>query len=153
MSDMRTSPYHATAARTASRLLDQWQMPDDDRAALHGRIVAALLDAYDTGFQHGVDAEPVEAPVLAALTPQDVVAVARRVAQRGWDLAWVPALVRPLLAEGHDLDAIHEALLAADPKLLELRPESGVGLLTPDDAKLCPRGARGVVLSWVRIVR
>lgn len=153
MSKREPSPYFEVAGRHASRILDRWNMPAQDRASMHGLIVAALLDAYATGFQNGVDAEPAEQDV-PELSPEDVAAVARRVADRGSQLAFVPAVVRPLLDAGHDLGAITEALLAADhARLLELRPESGVGLLKPDDAKLCPRGMRGVVLSWLRVIR
>jgi hypothetical protein len=35
---------------------------------------------------------------------------------------------------------------------IELRPESGVGLLANDDAARCPRGPTGVPLSYARIL-
>lgn len=45
------------------------------------------------------------------------------------------------------------ALLELDSGgFIELRPESGIGLLSEDDAALCPRGARGVVLSFARLI-
>jgi hypothetical protein len=63
-------------------------------------------------------------------------------------LAPVPAIARAL---GSRLPDVREALLAAAAAgRVELRPESGVGLLAPADAELCPRGPDGWPLSWAR---
>ena len=63
-------------------------------------------------------------------------------------LAPVPAIARAL---GPRLPDVREALLAAAAAgVVELRPESGVGLLAPADAELCPRGPDGWPLSWAR---
>lgn len=45
--------------------------------------------------------------------------------------------------------AIH---LGAMQGLLELRPESGMGRLSKEDAAICPKGWEGVVLSVLRVV-
>lgn len=65
-------------------------------------------------------------------------------------LASVPRVVRAL--GGLPVrDAVHAELLKhARAGRLELRPESGMGRLTPDDAALCLPGPQGSKLSWVR---
>jgi hypothetical protein len=67
-------------------------------------------------------------------------------------LVRIPELARRL--EGKlARQALHEALFAAErDHRLELRPESGVQLLSPEDAALCPRGPSGAVLSYARRV-
>ena len=74
-----------------------------------------------------------------------IVEAVRRHASPVTGLAPVPAVARAL---GRD---IREPLLAAAAAgLVELRPESGVDLLAPADAELCPRGPDGWPLSWAR---
>jgi len=76
----------------------------------------------------------------------------RRAADPQTGLARVPDAVRPVLSTMSHEEA-RSALLALDSSgFIELRPESGIGLLTEDDAALCPRGARGVVLSFARLI-
>ncbi|MCL2723635.1 MAG: hypothetical protein FWD69_04275 [Polyangiaceae bacterium] len=65
-------------------------------------------------------------------------------------LTWVPKLVRALggLAAR---DRVHAQLFrGARAGELELRPESGMGRLSEEDAALCPSGPQGSRLSWVR---
>ena len=77
-----------------------------------------------------------------------VVDAVRRYASPTTGLAPVPAIARAL---GSRLPDVREALLAASAAgLVELRPESGVGLLAPADAELCPRDPDGWPLSWAR---
>lgn len=65
-------------------------------------------------------------------------------------LTWVPRLVRAL-GGVHARDAVHAELLrAARAGELELRPESGMGRLSEEDAALCLAGPQGSRLSWVR---
>ncbi|HEU5059183.1 MAG TPA: hypothetical protein VFU21_21770 [Kofleriaceae bacterium] len=72
----------------------------------------------------------------------------RRHASPTTGLAPVPAIARAL---GPRLPDVRQALLAAAAAgVVELRPESGVGLLAPADADLCPRGPDGWPLSWAR---
>jgi len=74
-----------------------------------------------------------------------IVDAVRRHASPVTGLAPVPVIARAL---GRD---IREPLLAAAAAgLVELRPESGVDLLAPADAELCPRGPDGWPLSWAR---
>ncbi len=74
-----------------------------------------------------------------------VVDAVRQHASPTTGLAPVPAIARAL---GRD---VRDALLAAAAAgLVELRPESGVGLLAAADAELCPRGPDGWPLSWAR---
>src|SRR5690606_8632628 len=66
-------------------------------------------------------------------------------------LARVPEVSR-CLRERATAQAVIEALLAASRQgELELRPDGGIGRLTDDDAALCPHGAAGARLSWVRL--
>lgn len=98
--------------------------------------VALLLDGARAALGGGAD------PVSLVL---DAV---RRHASPATGLAPVPAIARAL---GTRLPDVREALLAAAAAgLVELRPESGVGLLAPADAALCPRGPDGWPLSWAR---
>jgi hypothetical protein len=65
-------------------------------------------------------------------------------------LTSVPKLVR-LLGGAPARDAVHAELLrGARAGRLELRPESGMGRLSADDAALCIPGPQGSRLSWVR---
>ncbi|MBL8606762.1 MAG: hypothetical protein JNL38_05555 [Myxococcales bacterium] len=65
-------------------------------------------------------------------------------------LSFVPAVVRSL--GGPPAAArVHAALLeAAKAQRVELRPESGMGRLSPEDLALCLPGPQGSLLSWVR---
>lgn len=65
-------------------------------------------------------------------------------------LTWVPKLVRAL--GGVPVrDEVHAELLrGARAGKLELRPESGMGRLSAEDAALCLAGPQGSRLSWVR---
>jgi len=64
----------------------------------------------------------------------------------------VPAALRSLPAT-ISLDVAREALeTLAREQRIELRPESGVELLSPEAKALCPVGPRGSVLSYARIL-
>jgi hypothetical protein len=65
-------------------------------------------------------------------------------------LTSVPKLVR-LLGGAKVRAAVHAELLReARAGRVELRPESGMGRLSADDAALCIPGPQGSHLSWVR---
>jgi len=65
-------------------------------------------------------------------------------------LTWVPKLVRAL-GGAPVRDEVHAELLrGARAGKLELRPESGMGRLSAEDAALCLAGPQGSTLSWVR---
>lgn len=67
-------------------------------------------------------------------------------------LVWVPDLVKSL-APLMTAEQARDALLAARQRgLVELRPESGVGRLSSEDAALCPRDGAGIPLSHVRLL-
>lgn len=62
----------------------------------------------------------------------------------------VAPVVRELAGRGHEQTLVLEALLALDREgVLELRPESGAGLLAKKDAALCPQGPTGTLSSAV----
>jgi hypothetical protein len=64
----------------------------------------------------------------------------------------VPALVRKL-APALRAPEVHDALLEeARRGRLELRPESGMGRLSVEDARLCVPGPEGSMLSWIRVI-
>ncbi len=108
--------------------------------------VLALLDparrSLDAGDSGDADGDPV-ALVIAAV---------RERIDPTTGLAFVPEVARAL--DGRLAgDALRAALVgAARSGLVELRPESGVELLTPADAAMCPRGPDGSPLSWLRLV-
>ena len=98
----------------------------------------ALLDRAREALAGGPAADPVALVVDAV----------RRHASPTTGLAPVPAVARALRQR---LPDVRQALLAAAAAgLVELRPESGVDLLAPADAELCPRGPDGWPLSWAR---
>ena len=105
--------------------------------------ILALLDPARRGLDAGdADGDPV-ALVIAAV---------RERIDPTTGLAFVPEVARAL--DGRLAgDALRAALVgAARSGLVELRPESGVELLTPADAAMCPRGPDGSPLSWLRLV-
>ena len=81
-----------------------------------------------------------------------VMAAARGQTNPTTGLAFVPEVARALggRLEG---DALRAALVrAARSGMVELRPESGIELLSPSDAAACPRGPDGSPLSWMRVL-
>jgi hypothetical protein len=68
----------------------------------------------------------------------------------GTGLSFVPAIIEKL--NSHlDAERAKAALLeAARSGLLELRPEGGIGRLSPEELLVCPSGPQGTRLSWAR---
>ena len=81
-----------------------------------------------------------------------LLAAARGRTSQKTGLAYIPELARSLDGRlaGDDLRAA--LLRAASDGLVELRPESGIDLLSAADAEACPRGPDGSPLSWVRVL-
>lgn len=81
-----------------------------------------------------------------------VLAAARAKTSQKTGLAYIPELARSL--DGRlATDSFRATLLrAAGEGLIELRPESGIDLLSAADAEACPRGPDGSPLSWVRVL-
>jgi hypothetical protein len=92
-------------------------------------------------------AGPSPAPDAAAIVAEAL----RRLRHPGLELVRVPDLVRTI--EGRvPLADIHRALLDADTAgAIELRPEAGGEFLKEEEARLCPPGPRGTVLSYARV--
>src|SRR5690606_2647313 len=67
-------------------------------------------------------------------------------------LARVPEVSRRLHAESPLIDLKSELLEAYKKGLVELRPEGGIGRLSVEEATLCPAGAGGIPLSWIRLI-
>jgi hypothetical protein len=107
--------------------------------------LAALLGPIERA------AHPPAAEARAEGPAAIVAAALGRVAVLG--LARVPDLVEALDGQVTVAD-IHRALLAAhDAGEIELRPEAGGEFLSDEEARVCPPGPRGTVLSYARIVK
>ncbi len=110
--------------------------------------VLALLEQARGGLEAGgAGAGPADGDPVAL-----VIAAARGQTDPTTGLAFVPDVARAL---GGRLagDALRAALVsAARSGQVELRPESGVELLSPADGAMCPRGPDGSPLSWLRVV-
>lgn len=98
-------------------------------------------------------------PLAPAEQPPDAIAPTRRVLEAirnttdaHTGLARVPEAVRSVLGVMSASDACSSLLRLHSDGLIELRPESGIGLLSEQDASLCPRGPRGIVLSFARLL-
>jgi hypothetical protein len=67
-------------------------------------------------------------------------------------IVFVPTLIAALGAD-ISADTVGRVLLDAHQAgLVELRPDSGLQLLTPAQASLCPKGPTGAPLSYVRLI-
>lgn len=81
---------------------------------------------------------------------EHLVVDAVRALQAAESLVFVPDVVRRLAGE-LEVEQVHRALLAGSRTgRLELRPESGIQTLSPEDGRLCVPGPQGSVLSYVR---
>lgn len=65
-------------------------------------------------------------------------------------VAFVPEVVRGLPASSFEAARTLLVELAREEKV-ELRPEGGFSRVSREDAELCPRGASGALLSYVRV--
>jgi hypothetical protein len=90
-------------------------------------------------------------PSAADLTANDVTAIIAAHRERS-GLTFVPKIVR-VLGGPEACQAVHAELLrGARAGVFELRPESGMGRLSAEDAAFCIPGPQGSTLSWVRCV-
>lgn len=103
--------------------------------------LAALVAPFERVAGQGAAAAPAAAVVAEAVRRMAVL-----------DLVRVPDLVKAL--EGKvGIAEVHRALLDADDAgTIELRPEAGSEFLREEEARLCPPGPRGTVLSYARVV-
>lgn len=139
----------------AGRVLGQGEAPsrlEAARAALHvvdderERREAAAAQKRRSGGT-GIKARRETPPPLDDSSFLDVIRV---LADARSGLVWVPDLVRALLPRA-DLPTIHATLdRMARAYALELRPDSRVGAMRPEDAAVCPKGLTGVPLSYMR---
>jgi hypothetical protein len=122
----------------------------DRKAAARGMKPGELLRAWIAMTDGGALA-PVEAAAPVDVWATVEAALAKHEAASLGGLVPVAPLVRalaPVLA----MADVHEALFAASARgVFDLWPESGGGgMLSAEDAALCPAGPRGTVLSYVR---
>jgi hypothetical protein len=114
------------------------------RSILRDDLAEMVEPAVRASRHADAKAKDVEALVAAALERREDAALG---------LVRVPDVVRDLDGQAK-LAEIHRALMAAaDAGAIELRPEAGGEFLSEADAKLCPPGPRGTVLSYARRVR
>lgn len=99
----------------------------------------ALLQ--NTGPEQGVSLELALRGAILALRDEDS------------RLASIPQLSRRLRGRAAPKDVIEVLLLEYRRGKLELRPEGGLGRLSPEDRALCPKGAGGEPLSWVALLQ
>jgi hypothetical protein len=149
----------ATRARAGRPARALWRaelvgLLDDAREALGGATADAFEDAAAVRGAAADALEDASAVRLdAAADPVEMVVAAVRAHAGGASgLASVPQVAQAL-GDRMAGEAFRQALLgAAAAGLLELRPESGVGLLPLADAALCPRGPDGSPLSYARLL-
>lgn len=65
-------------------------------------------------------------------------------------LSFVPTVVGRLMPAWSQGAAVKLLVTAAERELLELRPEGGIGRLSPAELSVCPPGPHNTRLSWAR---
>jgi hypothetical protein len=142
----------AELARALAKLLTSARVRARQGGGGRTLLRADLVELLDAA-RRAVSSSSATAPSAPGADPLElVVAAVRGRTNRTTGLAYVPDVVRSL---GGRLDgeALRAALVgAATSGLVELRPESGVALLSAADADACPRGPDGSPLSWARLV-
>jgi hypothetical protein len=101
-------------------------------------VLARRLGSLASGKPQAADARAV------------VLAEARRLSSQR-SLASVPTLVRNLEGVLATDEALRTLISLAHDGVVELRTESGMGLLSAEDAALCPRSFDGAPLSFLRV--
>lgn len=101
-----------------------------------------------------VVSQPEEPPSPCALSLDLLVSECCRLEKDSVGMAFIPELVQAVQElTGEDAPAIHEALRAAyQAQKIELRPESGLNRLSPEELARCIPGPRGSKLSWARLM-
>lgn len=124
--------------------------------AVDALVRASKLAAKHRASLLAADVEAAFAPFLQPSSARAELRTIRDVAalveaqKEPSGLTWVPKLVRLLGGEAAR-EAVHAELLrGARAGRFELRPESGMGRLSAEDAELCVPGPQGSRLSWVR---
>jgi hypothetical protein len=95
-------------------------------------------------------ARPEDAPQRSAPRPSADVLACIDDNREASGLTSLPRLVRALGGASARARVHEELLRGARAGTVELRPESGMGRLAPEDAALCIDGPQGSRLSWVR---
>lgn len=104
---------------------------------------------YETSGSSRNDLDTKGVPVL---TSNDILECARKNTRQHLGLAFVPDMVVDLLRVA-SLEDIHTAMLqAVKDRMVEFRPESGMGRLSTLELRLCPPGQNKTVLSWAKII-
>lgn len=134
------------------------------KKAMNGKAPAGVLKAdlkeSLTGWSQLASAE--RSPQATLATPKAVAPKTNHwklirgallaLANEDTGLARVPEIGRRLHVESPAVDLKAELLEAYQNGLVELRPEGGIGRLSIEDAALCPTGAGGIPLSWIRLL-
>jgi hypothetical protein len=103
---------------------------------------AQLLPGAAAGAEDGKEATALRSVITAVGAARD----------GNTGLSFVPDIVRRLSPAMPAAVAQEMLLLAARRELVELRPEGGLGRLTPEDLELCPPGPARTWLSWARLL-
>ena len=128
----------ATRARRGKPRRTLWRTDVDACLALGGARAATPPPAPPSPLPVDRPGDTVVAAVIALVRP-------------GEPFVFVPDVVRSLQSRGV-LSPQQALVAAAIAGRIELRPESGVGLLAAEDAAQCPRGPTGVPLSYIRLL-
>lgn len=116
-------------------------------------LVSDVQQALEEAAQLLPRSEEVRARESGAETALRSVLAAVGAARDGnTGLSFVPDVVRRLLPAMSAAVAREVLLLAASRELVELRPEGGLGRLSPEDLELCPPGPARTRLSWARLL-
>jgi hypothetical protein len=133
-----------------------------DIAAAHAALGKLLKKVTAKGLPRSIlrdDLTSLLAPLDRAMHPPAPEAGAAKIVAEALrrlavlDLVRVPDLVRALSGKVALADVHHALLDANDAGAIELRPEAGNEFLSDEDARLCPPGPRGTVLSYAALVR
>jgi hypothetical protein len=135
----------AEALREAKSLLDWLKKAKADKLPV-SVLVSDLKEALAT-FPQGKTSPQQSDPSFLTLRGA---LLALRDEESG--LISIPALSTRLRPQMTAERVKTELLNAFRQGLLELRPEGGIGRLSPDDAALCPLGAGGIPLSWAQLL-
>jgi hypothetical protein len=136
----------------ATCLLTLIRMARRKRAGLlRADVEQALRVAIARREPQSFSPAPADVRAAADVSANDVTAIIEAHRERS-GLTFVPKIVRAL-GGPEARDAVHAELLrGARAGVFELRPESGMGRLSAEDAAFCIPGPQGSTLSWVRRV-
>jgi hypothetical protein len=128
-------------AKLGARVKPKKNTPD---RTLLREEVSRLLDPFLAVLAH--------APRPSPVSPRGVLEALGALGRPSGRSVFIPSLARAL-GPGATAEALRAVLFElARSGRVELRPESGVGNLSAEDAALCPRDASGTIISYARVI-